>query len=185
VLELLEPFGEEGLSPLARGNRHHGEKLVAEGGPIPARAGQPPAWIADVIGDGAYPRSRGATSIACAPAAMLGGLSPLARGNRHDGGARQILVGPIPARAGQPAAPSIMLTSGRAYPRSRGATILGFGTVVSFLGLSPLARGNRIGGAEEPDPVGPIPARAGQPVGQVRAGADGRAYPRSRGATHW
>ena len=52
------------------------------------------------------------------------------------------------------------------------------------LGLSPLARGNRVhehGGAVF---VGPIPARAGQPPSPSSCSPATRAYPRSRGATH-
>ncbi len=71
-----------GLSPLARGNRNHGRSVMAATGPIPARAGQPHRSASRHHGSGAYPRSRGATSIACASAVRQRGLSPLARGNR-------------------------------------------------------------------------------------------------------
>ena len=55
---------------------------------------------------------------------------------------------------------------------------------VGFAGLSPLARGNQ--GEHLPSliPVGPIPARAGQPRWAALVGSSEWAYPRSRGATH-
>ncbi len=51
------------------------------------------------------------------------------------------------------------------------------------LGLSPLARGNRIEAFRQKQAEGPIPARTGQPCpGQARVSTE-RAYPRSHGAT--
>ena len=91
--------------------------------------------------------------------------------------------GPIPARAGQPAAIHRGKSWSRAYPRSRGATPRHRLLALWPRGLSPLARGNR-GTATLPRVwCGPIPARAGQPShGEARRSGCG-AYPRSRGAT--
>ena len=72
--------------------------------------------------------------------------------------------GPIPARAGKPAAVAACRLTAKAYPRSRGETLLVISCFQPALGLSPLARGNlrptRIVGFKG----GPIPARAGKPV---------------------
>ena len=92
-------------------------------------------------------------------------------------------LGPIPARAGQPTAGSGTAECSRAYPRSRGATILSQFADPASKGLSPLARGNLQWCARLVRPGGPIPARAGQPERLRARGGPVRAYPRSRGAT--
>ncbi len=98
----VSAWAPEGLSPLARGNRHRQGCSSSSAGPIPARAGQPNPYASDSSRDKAYPRSRGATGMRSCTGREGSGLSPLARGN------------PIPA--GQSVAQR------RAYPRSRGAT---------------------------------------------------------------
>ncbi len=73
------------------------------------------------------------------------------------------LMGPIPARAGEPLWDQL---SGRvrwAYPRSRGGTRDDQFDVLVFLGLSPLARGNHLRKVDRAHHPGPIPARAGEP----------------------
>ncbi len=172
-------------------------------GTIPARAGEPrwagtsrPFW-------GDYPRSRGGTSARGGKARGNWGLSPLARGNPRRNWPQSLLLGTIPARAGEPTLVVKSRPINRDYPRSRGGTgIRGhYGihhTGLSPLargnpsaarpqrehqGLSPLARGNRGGGAHGQHSVGTIPARAGEPdlmLGEYMARRD---YPRSRGGT--
>ena len=71
----------------------------------------------------------------------------------------------------------------RAYPRSRGATLLGAQVVAQRPGLSPLTRGNRLAALDACPDSGPIPAHAGQPAGMHSSASAIRAYPRSRGAT--
>ena len=172
-----------GLSPLARGNRHHLAVSVVQVGPIPARAGQPSFQPRGSCCPWAYPRSRGATVHLSVGIARRKGLSPLARGNRQHADARVVRPGPIPARAGQPASRAASASSRGAYPRSRGATLLSWLALLLFLGLSPLARGNPTGSQRLVTYSRPIPARAGQPHhAQVVVDACG-AYPRSRGAT--
>ncbi len=132
---------------------------------------------------GAHPRSRGATPAAMPTTAEAGGPSPLARGNLAQGHAGELPSGPIPARAGQPARCRHPERGWWAHPRSRGATSAARAVRATTKGPSPLARGNRGRGARHSSPVGPIPARAGQPrPGGAGAGAHG-AHPRSRGAT--
>ena len=74
------------------------------------------------------------------------------------------MLGPIPARTGQPLAYYWRSRAMRAYPRSHGATVLARGVDASHEGLSPLARGNLIGFAIVGVWAGPIPARTGQPA---------------------
>ena len=174
---------EMGLSPLARGNPTKIFNNDWNSGPIPARAGQPGRQEPRDLVGGAYPRSRGATTFTRPLTHDYPGLSPLARGNPVVVAAVGGGVGPIPARAGQPQKRGGRHLCGRAYPRSRGATCRRSRPVFSSGGLSPLARGNR----EYPQHwvflAGPIPARAGQPLGNSWAVPNVAAYPRSRGAT--
>ena len=153
----------KGLSPLARGNQGRCMGRPAYQGPIPARAGQPPDQTAQGLLIWAYPRSRGATVPAHGQSLQCGGLSPLARGNRHAGPGGYRPDRPIPARAGQPLCRMKQTSLIRAYPRSRGATVSASQLPKSTAGLSPLARGNRLSRHRNDFVSGPIPARAGQP----------------------
>ena len=131
----------------------------------------------------AYPRSHGATDMAPTVLMRKMGLSPLARGNRAGPGSGVQLLGPIPARTGQP----LQTVSGwplpRAYPRSHGATWDLVADCRAVMGLSPLARGNRPLCINLISASGPIPARTGQPHQAAQAVRCQRAYPRSHGAT--
>ena len=111
------------------------------------------------------------------------GLSPLARGNLHLVARHQVAIGPIPARAGQPAILALSYIPLEAYPRSRGATNSRGAHLLCRSGLSPLARGNLCRQLFLCRPMGPIPARAGQPPPSTPSAARLTAYPRSRGAT--
>ena len=102
-LEQRPRQGLKGLSPLARGNRLQALQCRIGVRPIPARAGQPTAAAPAVAASRAYPRSRGATSAALGVYRLGEGLSPLARGNRCSAMRAFTSMGPIPARAGQPA----------------------------------------------------------------------------------
>ena len=112
----------KGLSPLARGNLPPVGRCCLDEGPIPARAGQPRRHHRPGCGEGAYPRSRGATASRICGVHTAGGLSPLARGNPRRDHGKQPGRGPIPARAGQPGSSMSSVTKTSAYPRSRGAT---------------------------------------------------------------
>ena len=72
------------------------------------------------------------------------GLSPLARGNPEHEEGQPLVRGPIPARAGEPGCAKAVDFVGGAYPRSRGGTNLTGVHPMSFMGLSPLARGNLV-----------------------------------------
>ena len=162
----LVPWGQGGLSPLARGNPHRTMIVPDAIGPIPARAGQPPAAPCATAHAGAYPRSRGATVVVVRGDLLQVGLSPLARGNPEVRRRAHAASGPIPARAGQPPPWQWSCTRCRAYPRSRGATSAVAMVVYAVPGLSPLARGNPAQRLASAAVHGPIPARAGQPQGR-------------------
>ena len=134
-----------GLSPLARGNPLHIHDALARLGSIPARAGEPMVYRAPAATRKVYPRSRGGTVLDHAPPSLISGLSPLARGNRRACVGTPLHDGSIPARAGEPTNGTRLLDSRRVYPRSRGGTVEGILDLIGNKGLSPLARGNRIG----------------------------------------
>ena len=98
------------------------------------------------------------------PTTCWKGLSPLARGNHYSGVVHCVIRGPIPARAGEPRAQRDRRRRSGAYPRSRGGTCTGHVARARVAGLSPLARGNHLGQRRGVALVGPIPARAGEPL---------------------
>ena len=85
------------------------------------------------------------------------------RGNRvrHEG--RQLVSGPIPANAGEPARNARKRPRLRAYPRECGGTVTGENAQLGDDGLSPRMRGNRTGQLVQHAIQGPIPANAGEP----------------------
>ena len=111
------------------------------------------------------------------------GLSPLTRGNQREQQAMTLITGPIPAHAGQPLQAWRAAGVAGAYPRSRGATLRTARIATLPAGLSPLTRGNPPAAHILADPVGPIPAHAGQPTYLANMQTAVKAYPRSRGAT--
>ena len=112
-----------------------------------------------------------------------GGLSPLARGNPIWVSSWPPSTGPIPARAGEPPRCALATACARAYPRSRGGTMTAPSMSLARRGLSPLARGNRRSLRPQWRFLGPIPARAGEPLSSCLFFVSSRAYPRSRGGT--
>ena len=175
--------GHQGLSPLTRGNRQHRNERSLQPGPIPAHAGEPLRLAYLRACSGAYPRSRGGTCGARAGWEAGYGLSPLTRGNHRCRACPLGCRGPIPAHAGEPRCRSGVARRRRAYPRSRGGTVMIFCARLPAAGLSPLTRGNLPARCRARPHRGPIPAHAGEPPSlpgiQYRFGA----YPRSRGGT--
>ena len=96
---------------------------------------------------------------------------------------RRRVIGPIPARAGEPASGPCQGRRCRAYPRSRGGTSRVSTVLAAMWGLSPLARGNPDNRPPIQPGVGPIPARAGEPRWRRSPPRPQWAYPRSRGGT--
>ena len=115
----------------------------------------------------AYPRSRGGTASSPRLQPHCRGLSPLARGNPAQPAPAALYQGPIPARAGEPSWAWPLRLSAGAYPRSRGGTVYCGHHRLALLGLSPLARGNRQSYNFLGCFVGPIPARAGEPLANI------------------
>ena len=91
--------------------------------------------------------------------------------------------GSIPARAGEPSAPSGRPPSSRVYPRTGGGTRPDGCKRPPCGGLSPHGRGNHGGVQLRGSPQGSIPARAGEPVPLGRSEEAAGVYPRTGGGT--
>ena len=130
-----------GSSPLARGPRQHELTLWRIRGLIPARAGttwdSPPA----VCPCRAHPRSRGDHRRMRFGSGGTGGSSPLARGTLGVSSGARLVIGLIPARAGNTYEPGFQFVPCWAHPRSRGEHSSSTGKITLTLGSSPLARG--------------------------------------------
>ena len=171
----------EGLSPPARGSRLPQRVHGPNHRPIPARAGEPESRHPPGVPSRAYPRPRGGADTTYARSFHLQGLSPPARGSRHLERCSHAVIGPIPARAGEPGTPARCSTSSSAYPRPRGGAVVIAQGEVELVGLSPPARGSPRSRAGFPPVVRPIPARAGEPSRPATAHSKDSAYPRPRG----
>ncbi len=153
-----------GASPRARGNRARRLRRSAQGGRIPACAGEPPAERPRRARTGAHPRVRGGTADEITADVAERGASPRARGNRRlprDAPRRR---GRIPACAGEPPSRARRITRRGAHPRVRGGTHGAAAERRPREGASPRARGNH---RHAPHPVashGRIPACAGEPT---------------------
>jgi len=174
---------DQGLSPLARGNRRGGDGDAARSGSIPACAGEPYECEEIVASFGVYPRLRGGTAVGAVSIGQMMGLSPLARGNRRPLILVYTMRGSIPACAGEPQSRRPWPSPIGVYPRLRGGTMARRVIQSKPEGLSPLARGNL---APSPSPtlaVRSIPACAGEPSDACRSVIDMKVYPRLRGGT--
>ena len=200
AIPLHLPFG---LSPRARGNHSSALACTLRMGSIPAGAGEPissgsmksPRWVyprgrggttymqAGISGGGVYPRGRGGTGSSSGRAGSPRGLSPRARGNQQAPRSPNVSGGSIPAGAGEPLSGGVSPARTGVYPRGRGGTIVGRSVACPNGGLSPRARGNPTGLACLHNPVGSIPAGAGEPHPRSSAHQRDRVYPRGRGGT--
>ncbi|CAO3416165.1 hypothetical protein [Azospirillum endophyticum] len=171
-----------GLSPHVRGNPQQRGRVVLRQGSIPACAGQSGASPRFCSRPGVYPRMCGAIGGAGSGVRASEGLSPHVRGNLHQDGENLLLLGSIPACAGQSTSPAKPTCAPRVYPRMCGAIIDGRRIVVPDMGLSPHVRGNPLTKAEMDAIRWSIPACAGQshPAG-VSSDPPG-VYPRMCGA---
>ena len=158
--------GGLGSSPLARGTHAVVVAEVGGVGLIPARAGNTPNGTLWKYSTRAHPRSRGGHPSTKAKLYDVSGSSPLARGTRSMTCFPLLVVGLIPARAGNTSTRCPIRTRSRAHPRSRGEHLMPAIAILAGWGSSPLARGtpllNRLGVSVQ----GLIPARAGNTGGR-------------------
>ncbi len=154
-----------GLSQVARGKLAGQAKVVFPHGPIPACAGETKKHRLMPVPSGAYPRVRGGNVGGGACQNQGRGLSPRARGKQMLCKFTGLVLGPIPACAGETADRAVTPESMRAYPRVRGGNSASPVNTSAGPGLSPRARGKRKRGDARAEHPGPIPACAGETFG--------------------
>ena len=174
---------EPGLSPRVRGNRTRSPTTYAVPGSIPACAGEPSrnGLLNPCLR--VYPRVCGGTWHWRVGYPGNTGLSPRVRGNRDQLLIRESRRGSIPACAGEPPAKANAATWPRVYPRVCGGTSTDISNSALTQGLSPRVRGNRESIAWHCQPMGSIPACAGEPGEQRELHLFPGVYPRVCGGT--
>ena len=170
-----------GSSPLARGKPRSSVRSGVTWGLIPARAGKTIGEVAEVVADGAHPRSRGENLQTWGGKISRKGSSPLARGKRKPTLPAARCRGLIPARAGKTRLCARRSSTAWAHPRSRGENSKLQAALNREVGSSPLARGKRRGRRGRARYAGLIPARAGKTSTRYLRDAGCGAHPRSRG----
>ena len=109
-----------GSSPRGRGKREGGHPRLARVRLIPARAGKTSASWCGTASSPAHPRAGGENIVPRGRSARAGGSSPRGRGKLGDAGARALLAGLIPARAGKTGGTRSRLCGRWAHPRAGG-----------------------------------------------------------------
>ena len=193
-----------GLSPRVRGNPdgHLIEPVYARS--IPACAGEPTHPGVVRLGVRVYPRVCGGPAHAASShplilvyprvcggtglgmPCLLGrpGLSPRVRGNRVSIRPANPPPRSIPACAREPMPENPQNPQVRVYPRVCGGTYSGCRRRYGMRGLSPRVRGNPLHYPCTPEPLGSIPACAGEPDASARLTDAARVYPRVCGGTY-
>ena len=166
-----------------RGNPLASEWSEANIGSIPAHAGQPHVVCECDAHAPVYPRACGATPCALCLTSVPYGLSPRMRGNLVYRGDDGLVIGSIPAHAGQPAIEGYFVAVQQVYPRACGATLVIVRACYYLRGLSPRMRGNLVPRAFKTWERRSIPAHAGQPSPRGSIFSSGTVYPRACGAT--
>ena len=133
----------------------------------------------------AYPRMRGGNRDTRGMKRLGEGLSPHARGKLVITELDRIMLGPIPACAGETLGVGRVLLGLGAYPRMRGGNRHQRLCVRWHSGLSPHARGKQTVVTNQLVEEGPIPACAGETCGAFGGIRKARAYPRMRGGNSW
>ena len=170
-----------GSSPLARGTPGKPPQINWDIGLIPARAGNTRTRNLRKASLGAHPRSRGEHMGRSQAMIREAGSSPLARGTRTALLLGAVVIGLIPARAGNTNSIRASERQVRAHPRSRGEHRSFSSPVSPTTGSSPLARGTLKTLIIDEVSMGLIPARAGNTDYSFPLRGRERAHPRSRG----
>ena len=155
--------GLPGLSPRVRGNHIATLPQLLQTRSIPARTGEPWRSSRSIQRLQVYPRAYGGTRIMIEDRKHLDGLSPRVRGNLLLHRCHKCLERSIPARTGEPGAPSTPPKRSRVYPRAYGGTAARLAPGAAVTGLSPRVRGNLLRYASVVPGHRSIPARTGEP----------------------
>ena len=153
-----------GRSPRLRGSLlQHVEGLSGRGS-IPAPAGEPRQQGALCPVEGVDPRAcGGARQTACRTLSWWG-RSPRLRGSQLRVGDTPLVVGSIPAPAGEPPRPSRLGCPGTVDPRACGGAPIAASRASAKAGRSPRLRGSRRALVAHDLAHGSIPAPAGEPL---------------------
>ena len=117
--------GNLGLSPHGRGKRQSDYYALKPDRSIPARAGETVSGWGPTPAPRVYPRTGGGNILHSPGAAFFDGLSPHGRGKRIGLVAEGIVVGSIPARAGETPGRRQRLGRGGSIPARAGETSFG------------------------------------------------------------
>ena len=172
-----------GLSPRVRGNLCVTGNVALVARSIPACAGEPCTIRSSCRVVMVYPRVCGGTVGDATGYLVESGLSPRVRGNRRVQRWRSAPEGSIPACAGEPRNRAAAPPMSRVYPRVCGGTGKRHQMSLTFTGLSPRVRGNRLQSKRTHTLRGSIPACAGEPQHRRRNRHHCRVYPRVCGGT--
>ena len=126
-----------------RGNLHEALDLRTAKGSIPACAGEPHSAKSMSRLPWVYPRVCGGTPSRILSSVSANGLSPRMRGNQPSFRLTELLMGSIPACAGEPFKLDSCSKVLTVYPRVCGGTEKRMNLVLGWSGLSPRVRGNR------------------------------------------
>ncbi len=170
-----------GPSPRTRGSRPGRLGRAAVQGSIPAHAGEPSSCSAASDGRRVHPRARGGAARMRGSATTPKGPSPRTRGSRLAHVPQQVVIGSIPAHAGEPPWTWRRAPARRVHPRARGGASPLSCQISPSRGPSPRTRGSlRIEHAGRAA-AGSIPAHAGEPPAPPEADPRGGVHPRARG----
>ena len=172
-----------GLSPRVRGNPSSPSTRARASRSIPASAGEPLGVAVLKCQRRVYPRECGGTFTARFTGIAEAGLSPRVRGNQGGGERAAAYGGSIPASAGEPQCLYGHTAITGVYPRECGGTCCRRTRPSQSTGLSPRVRGNRHAVAQQSDPMGSIPASAGEPLQGGASQRQHQVYPRECGGT--
>ena len=165
-----------------RGRPSDPERDGADGGLIPACAGQTASTGAPTPAAGAHPRVCGADGLEDDSAVTDTGSSPRVRGRPRSRSMLKLSPGLIPACAGQTRRPRVGLIGSRAHPRVCGADLSAINDAPHKRGSSPRVRGRPSDWIAFSSWRGLIPACAGQTRRPIRSRTQPRAHPRVCGA---
>ena len=128
-----------------------------------------------------HPRVRGGADVEASDATRATGPSPRARGSRRVVDPRQGCAGSIPACAGEPRSRCRVAGPSGVHPRVRGGADPDTSACPLVSGPSPRARGSRRCARPPSEPLGSIPACAGEPPARRQRTAPCWVHPRVRG----
>ena len=152
-----------GRSPRTRGSPQRDDGVLVVDGSIPAYAGEPSCSRSDPCRRRVDPRVRGGAEQDTDCPMIKAGRSPRTRGSLEKSKMRLLILGSIPAYAGEPSRHYASSCSCWVDPRVRGGAKVSSGIAPPEEGRSPRTRGSRAELQRRIDAERSIPAYAGEP----------------------